>query len=141
MNESLLKVEIEILTEVHILNARYEVKNFINTHLNFKLLERMQIITAVSELARNIYKYAKSGTVEASIEQSSDGKGVKLVFQDNGPGIPDIAKAMTAKSVSQYNTGMGVGLSGSKNLADDFDIQSRTGIGTKITWVKWARKN
>lgn len=134
------KVEISIASESHILKARTMIRSLIAEHLNFSLLERMHALTAVSELTRNIFKYAKKGQVLASITHSTDGKkGVKIVFQDNGPGIRDIKKAMTPKPVHEYQAGMGLGLSGSKQLADEFEIDSEVGKGTRIVWIRWER--
>ncbi len=135
------EIEIPISTEEHVISARGEVRNFIAEHLNFSPLERMHVLTAVSELARNIHNYAGSGKLQVSLANSPSGKrGLKLVFQDNGPGIRDIDEAMKERPVHQYQKGMGVGLSGSKKLADEFHIVSVLDQGTLITWIKWERQ-
>lgn len=134
------KVEISIASENHILKARTMIRALIAEHLSFSLLERMHALTAVSELTRNIFKYAKEGKVIASIEHSAAGKkGVKIVFTDKGPGISDIKKAMTPRPINEYQAGMGLGLSGSKQLADEFSIDSQVGKGTTVTWIRWER--
>jgi serine/threonine-protein kinase RsbT len=133
-------LEVTIESEEHILKARTKVRMFISKHLKFSLLERMHALTAVSELTRNIYKYAGSGKMKASILDSSNGKrGVKIIFEDEGPGIEDIEEAMKPKPIFKYQTGMGLGLSGSRKLADEFDVKSEVGKGTVITWIRWER--
>jgi len=127
---------IPIVSESDILNARSMVREFIMDNLNFSPLDRMYALTAVSELARNIYKYAGQGKVEVYLLKGLK-KGIKIVFIDNGPGIPNIELAMKPKNVKDYSKGMGLGLTGSKHLADEFDIKSQVGKGTQITWVKW----
>ena len=134
------ELEVTIASENHILKARTKMRSFICEYLNFSLLERMHALTAVSELTRNILKYAIEGKILASIAYSAKGKrGVNIVFKDNGPGIPDIKKAMTPKPIHEYQAGMGLGLSGSKQLADEFEIDSKAGKGTTVTWIKWER--
>lgn len=133
-------LEITIASEEHILKARTKIRMFISNHLKFSLLERMHVLTAVSELTRNIYKYAGTGKMKVSIVHSSNGKrGVKIVFEDKGPGIKDIEEAMKSKPILKYQTGMGLGLNGSKKLSDEFDIKSVVGKGTTVTWIRWER--
>ncbi len=133
-------VEVSIKSEIDIINVRLKIRKMVIENLNFSPLYRMHTLTAVSELTRNIYKYAGIGKVIASIIKTNTGKkGIKIQFIDNGPGIPNIEKAMQPKPVTQYHTGMGLGLRGSKNLADEFDIKSKIGDGTTIIWIKWER--
>ena len=101
----------------------------------FTLVDQTKIVTAASELARNILNYAGSG--ELSIELVSNGarKGLKLVFSDKGPGIPDIEQAM--KDGFTTGGGMGLGLGGSKRLASEFSIESQVGVGTRVSLTRW----
>lgn len=103
--------------------------------MNFSLSDRTRIATAVSELARNIIKYAQDGWVE--FEQIEEGGciGLRLVFEDNGPGIVDLELAM--KDGYSTSRGLGLGLPGSKRLMDVFHIESHRGKGTRIEVVKW----
>lgn len=134
------RLEIKIANEADILKSRNKIRVFIMNNLHFSLLERMHALTALSELTRNIFKYAGEGKVVADILQKPNGKkGIQLVFSDSGPGIPDIDEALKPKPISKYQTGMGIGLSGSKKLADEFDIESAEGKGTIITWIRWER--
>ena len=101
----------------------------------FTLVDQTKIVTAASELARNILNYAGSG--QMSIEPLSNGmkKGLRLVFSDKGPGIADIELAM--KDGYTTGGGMGLGLGGSKRLASEFHIDSKVGEGTRISLTRW----
>ncbi|HEX6155312.1 MAG TPA: anti-sigma regulatory factor [Burkholderiales bacterium] len=101
----------------------------------FTLVDQTKIVTAASELARNILNYAGSG--ELGIEPVANGskKGLKLVFSDKGPGIPDIELAM--KDGYTTGGGMGLGLGGSKRLASEFHIESKVGEGTRVSLTRW----
>jgi serine/threonine-protein kinase RsbT len=101
----------------------------------FSLVDQTKIVTAASELARNILNYAGSG--QLAIEQVANGarKGVKLVFSDKGPGIADIELAM--KDGYTTGGGMGLGLGGSKRLASEFQIESQVGVGTRVSLTRW----
>jgi serine/threonine-protein kinase RsbT len=95
------------------------------------------ITTAASELARNVFVHAKRGSATIEEIENAARRGIRIVFRDNGPGIPDIDRVLvggfsTAKS-------LGLGLSGSKRLVDEFQIESTVGQGTVVTVTKWAR--
>ena len=94
------------------------------------------IATVISELARNILEYAKSGEVVLSLGQRGSRVGIVIVARDRGPGIPDLTKAMQ----DGYTTGrgLGLGLPGVRRLVDDFDIVSELQKGTTVTVKKWA---
>lgn len=99
------------------------------------LVDVTKLVTATSELARNTLIYGGGGT--ALIETLQDGvrKGVRLTFEDQGPGIPDIEKAMTDGWTS--GNGMGLGLSGAKRLSNEFDLHSIPGQGTRVMIARW----
>ncbi|GAA0423839.1 anti-sigma regulatory factor [Acrocarpospora corrugata] len=101
------------------------------------LVDQTKLVTAASELARNTLIHGGGGS--ASVEQvtSAVKPGVRVVFRDKGPGIADIALALTDGYTS--GSGMGLGLGGAKRLVDQFDIVSDPAEGTTITVVKWAR--
>jgi serine/threonine-protein kinase RsbT len=95
------------------------------------------ITTAASELARNVLNHGKGGTATIEVVVNGTRHGLRLVFRDQGPGIPDVPRVLaggysTAKS-------LGLGLSGSKRLVDDFAIDTAPGKGTVVTVIKWAR--
>jgi len=100
-----------------------------------RLVDQTKLVTAVSELARNAVIYGGGGEMEWAIVEDGGRKGVRLLFRDNGPGIPDIRQAMTDGWTS--GNGLGLGLAGAKRLVDQFDIQSAPGEGTRVTIVKW----
>ncbi len=101
------------------------------------LVDQTKLVTAASELARNTIKYGGGGDVYLDALDDGLRKGVGLVFVDSGPGIPDIQMALR----DGYTTGggLGLGLSGSKRLADEFMIETRVGEGTAVSIVKWKR--
>lgn len=103
--------------------------------LGFSLVEQTKTVTATSELARNAIDYGGGGTVRLEMLQQGLRRGLRLTFEDNGPGIPDVALALT----DGYTTGsgLGLGLGGSQRLVSEFDIDSRVGEGTRITITKW----
>ncbi|HEU5011720.1 MAG TPA: anti-sigma regulatory factor [Roseiflexaceae bacterium] len=103
--------------------------------IGFGAIDQARIATAVSELARNIFLYAGSGTVTVKGLDRNGRKGIEIVCDDQGPGITNIDLVMQ----DGYSTsrGMGMGLPGAKRLMDEFDIRSREGEGTTITCRKW----
>ena len=125
---------IELKAEMDMLRARQAVRTCA-LELGFKLIDQTKIVTAASELARNTLIYGKGGTMH--LEAIHDGlrKGIRLIFEDQGPGIPDIQRALQDGYTS--GSGMGMGLGGSRRLVTDFEIQSKVGEGTRITIAKW----
>lgn len=107
----------------------------LSIELKFSLVDQTKLITASSELARNTLKHGGGGHVEIDVVAEPK-RGLKLLFEDHGPGIADIDRALT----DGYTTGggLGLGLSGSKRLVNDFSIESRVGEGTRITIAKWT---
>lgn len=108
-------------------------------NMGFAQADATKIAVVISELARNILIYARTGTIIVKEHRGLDGKrGIKIIADDNGPGIPFLDKALT----EGYTTsgGLGLGLSGSKRLMDEFYIHSEVGKGTNVTAVKWLNK-
>ncbi len=101
----------------------------------FSLVDQTKVVTAASELARNTVQHGGGG--EARLEALHDGprRGLRLTFSDKGPGIPDVNLALR----DGYTTagGMGLGLSGSKRLVNEFELHSEPGIGTRVTITRW----
>jgi serine/threonine-protein kinase RsbT len=104
---------------------------------NLPLIDQTKLVTAASELARNTLVHGGGGY--ACVERVSNGRkiGVRVLFVDEGPGIADLDQALT----DGYTTGsgLGLGLSGSRRLCDDFAIETAAGDGTRVTVTKWAR--
>jgi serine/threonine-protein kinase RsbT len=129
--------ELSISTESDIVVARRTIRNAA-IQLGFGETDVTRIVTAASELARNVFKYAGKGIMRWRVAGTDRRQGIELQFVDQGPGIQDIALALQEGYSS--SKGLGLGLSGAKRLMDDFDIQSVVGQGTTVTLSKW-RKN
>jgi serine/threonine-protein kinase RsbT len=103
--------------------------------LGFRLVDQTKIVTAASELARNTLTHGGGGTVRLEAVAEGARKGLRLTFEDQGPGIPDVDLAL--KDGYTTGTGLGLGLSGSRRLMSDLQIVSRVGEGTRVTVTKW----
>lgn len=117
-----------------IVMARQKVRRW-SIELRFSLVDQTKLVTAASELARNALDHGGGGKMQ--IEELANGakSGVRLTFEDEGPGIPDIEQAL--KDGFTSGSGMGLGLGGSKRLVNEFSIESEVGKGTKITVIRW----
>ena len=128
------KEEALIVKEQDVVPLRNRVKEY-GVKIGMSILNQTKLITATSELVRNLLKYGGGGIV--IIESVSNGRenGVRVTFIDNGPGIADISLAMK----DGYSTGksLGLGLPGTKRLVNEFDIKSELGNGTTVTITKW----
>ncbi|CAH0253303.1 MULTISPECIES: anti-sigma regulatory factor [Bacillaceae] len=127
---------VKIINEWDIVAARQLGRN-VAKELGFGIVDQARITTAISELARNIYLYAGQGSVSIEKLNINGKSGLKIIAEDQGPGIEDIRRVME----DGYTTsgGLGAGLPGAKRLMDDFDIESIPGEGTKIIATKWLR--
>jgi serine/threonine-protein kinase RsbT len=103
--------------------------------LGFSLVDQTKIVTATSELARNTLDYGGGGTVLIEILHENGRKGVRLTFEDQGPGIPDIEQALRDGYTS--GGGLGMGLGGARRLANEFSIKSSPGEGTTVSITRW----
>jgi serine/threonine-protein kinase RsbT len=103
--------------------------------LKFSLVDSTKIVTAASEIARNTVIYGGGGSLQLEVLENMTKKGLRLIFEDKGPGIPDLKLALQ----DGYTTGngLGLGLSGSKRLVNEFNLESKVGEGTKVTLVRW----
>ena len=103
--------------------------------LGFSLVDQTKIVTAASELARNTLIHGGGGTALLEVLHEGARRGLRLTFEDQGPGIPDLELALR----DGYTTGggLGLGLGGSKRLVNEFDLVSRVGEGTRVTVAKW----
>lgn len=125
---------VQIRSPEDVVLARQAVRKWA-VELAFGLVDQTKIVTAASELARNAYGYGGGGTM--TMEELHDGikRGLRLSFEDQGPGIPDIQMALRDGYTS--GGGMGLGLGGAKRLVHEFDIDTRVGEGTRVTIVRW----
>jgi len=126
---------IALETEHDIAVARGEVRS-IAAWIGFRLIDQTRLATVASELARNVVKYARRGRMIAQPLDPAQGRaGLRLIFEDSGPGIPDVSAAM--RDGFSTGRGLGKGLPGSKRLVDVFEIESTVGVGTRVTIVRW----
>ncbi|RZJ13615.1 MAG: anti-sigma regulatory factor [Rubrivivax sp.] len=123
-----------VASEPDIVLARQQVRR-LTQELKFSLVDQTKMITAASELARNTLVYGGGGAMEWSLVNSGVRTGLKLSFVDRGPGIPDLDLAL--KDGWTSGSGMGMGLSGSKRLVNDFEIDTAVGRGTRVTITRW----
>lgn len=103
--------------------------------LGFSLVNQTKLVTAVSELARNMLDWGGGGIVRIEIVNSGSRQGIRLTFEDRGPGIPDLELAM--KDGYSGGAGLGLGLGGAKRLVDEFQIDSQPGKGTRVSITRW----
>lgn len=132
---SLSKDTIDVFKEQDVVYAKNRVKEAA-VRIKMGLVNQTRLITAASELLRNMMRYANGGKCTIEVVSSGRMNGIRLTFTDKGPGIPDIAQAMQ----DGFSTGksLGLGLPGTKRLVNEFDIRSTVGEGTKVTILKWA---
>jgi serine/threonine-protein kinase RsbT len=127
---------LEVTTDQDVVRVRQLVRTEA-VAVKLSLVDQTKLVTAASELARNTLVYGGGGTVEVSRVETGRRQGIRIVFADDGPGIPDLDLAFT----DGYTTGggLGLGLSGARRLVDEFDIDTAVGQGTSITVTKWCR--
>jgi serine/threonine-protein kinase RsbT len=101
----------------------------------FTLVDQTKMVTAASEIARNTVVYGRGGTVHMEALEDGARKGLRLTFEDQGPGIPDVRLALS--DGYSTGTGLGMGLGGAKRLVNQFEIDSRPGQGTRVTLTRW----
>jgi serine/threonine-protein kinase RsbT len=134
MMVTLNKEVMSITREVDVIPFRNRLKEHA-VKVGMSLVNQTKIITAASELARNMLKYAGGGSVLMEVISKGRENGIRLTFSDRGPGIPDIKQAMK----DGFSTGksLGLGLPGTKRLVSEFQIESEVGKGTTVTITKW----
>ncbi len=132
---AVLKTEaLPVKGEGDIVRVRQNVRAW-SVEIKFSLVDQTKIVTAASELARNLLIYGGGGEVRLELLEQGIRRGLRVTFEDHGPGIPDIALAMKDGYTSGH--GMGLGLGGAKRLVNDFDLVSKPGEGTRITITRW----
>lgn len=132
---SVLKREqLPLRSSADIVVARQKVREW-STDLRFSLVDQTKLVTAASELARNALDHGRGGHMTLEVVNGLAKAGLKLIFEDNGPGIPDIEQAL--KDGFTTGSGMGLGLGGSRRLVNEFSIESELGKGTKVTVLRW----
>jgi serine/threonine-protein kinase RsbT len=125
---------VPIATDDDIVRVRQRVRDAA-VSLGFSLVDQTKLVTAASELARNTLVYGLGGTLLLEVVTADRRQGVRLTFEDKGPGIADTATALQ----DGYTTGggLGLGLSGAKRLSQEFELYSKPGEGTRVTIARW----
>jgi len=131
---STAKGESPLRSEHDIVLARQQVRR-LTQELKFSLVDQTKMVTAASELARNALIYGKGGEMHWEVLNVEARTGLKLLFADQGPGIPNMDLAMTDGWTS--GNGLGMGLTGAKRLVNEFEIDSKVGGGTRVTITRW----
>ena len=132
---SLSKDKIQVQKEQDVVLLRNRVRE-VALKIKMGLVNQTKLITAASELLRNMLRYGWGGECLIEVVTRGRDNGVRLTFKDKGPGIPDIAAAMK----DGFSTGksLGLGLPGAKRLSNEFDLKSKPGEGTEVMILKWA---
>ncbi len=127
---------ITVASDQDVVRVRQLVRT-VAVSVKLSLVDQTKLVTAASELARNTLVYGGGGTVDVGRVDNGRRSGIRIVFRDEGPGIPDLDLALT----DGYTTGggLGLGLSGARRLVDEFDIDTAVGQGTSVTVTKWCR--
>lgn len=130
------QAEIALASQNDVVVMRQLVRS-LSIEAGFSLVDQTKIVTAASELARNAVVYGGGGKATLEIIRDTTRTGLRLTFQDQGPGIPDIERAMQ----DGYTTGngLGLGLGGAKRLSSEFAIESSAGQGTRVVITRWSR--
>jgi serine/threonine-protein kinase RsbT len=122
---------------VDVVSRRQTVRQ-IAAGLKFSIISQTMLVTAASELARNTLIHGGGGRFSWEVISAGPRRGVRLSFEDDGPGIPDIQSAMTNGWTS--GNGLGLGLPGAKRLVNEFEIQSTVGRGTRVVITRWQHR-
>jgi len=125
---------LELRSSSDVVHVRQKVRTWA-VEAGFSLVDQTKMVTAASELARNTIDYGGGGAVSLELIEEGSRRGLRVAFEDQGPGIADIDKALT----DHYTTGngLGLGLGGARRLVNEFDIRSRVGEGTRVVITRW----
>jgi len=125
---------VPIAVDDDIVRVRQRVRDWA-VSLGFSLVDQTKLVTAASELARNTLIYGRGGTLTLETVVNERKRGLRLTFEDRGPGIADLTLAL--KDGYTTGNGLGLGLSGARRLAQDFTIDSKVGEGTRVVIARW----
>ncbi|HVG32032.1 MAG TPA: ATP-binding protein [Pyrinomonadaceae bacterium] len=128
--------DVYVRREADIVKVRERVRRLAR-EMGFDSTTQIKITTAVSEITRNIYEYAKSGAITLSVAERGPDMGLLLMARDDGPGIDEATLRAIMRGTYRSASGLGVGLSGTRKLMDEFDIKTAEGEGTRVSLVKW----
>jgi serine/threonine-protein kinase RsbT len=127
---------LQVRSDMDIVRVRQAARAWA-VELGFNLVDQTKLVTAASELARNTVDWGGGGTVRVEVLDDGGRQGLRLTFEDHGPGIPDIELAL--KDGYTTGGGLGLGLGGARRLVGQFEIVSRVGEGTRVTITMWKR--
>ena len=121
-------------SDLDVLAARRGVNSWAS-EMGFSVLDRTKVVTAASELARNAIVHGRGGTMSLEVVRDGPREGLRMTFEDRGPGIADVERALE----DGYSTagGMGLGLPGARRLVNEFTLRTAEGVGTSVTIVRW----
>lgn len=125
---------VELRSSADVVTARQTVRVWC-VDVGFSLVDQTKMVTAASELARNTIDYGGGGTLRLDSMEDGSRRGLRLTFEDSGPGIPDVDRALQDGFTS--GRGLGLGLGGARRLVNEFDISSRIGEGTRVVITRW----
>jgi serine/threonine-protein kinase RsbT len=123
-----------IASDDDVVRVRQRVRDW-SVQMGFSLVDQTKLVTAASELARNTLVYGQGGTLLMEAVVNDSRRGLRLTFEDRGPGIPDVDLAL--KDGYSTGTGLGLGLSGARRLSHDFQLTSKPGQGTQVVIGRW----
>ena len=125
---------LQVRSPADVVSVRQTVRTWA-IEAGFSLVDQTKMVTATSEIARNTIDYGGGGIARLELLADGTRRGLRVAFEDNGPGIPDIQKALTDHFTT--GNGLGLGLGGAKRLVNEFDISSRVGEGTRVVLTRW----
>jgi serine/threonine-protein kinase RsbT len=128
------QLDLKLANQDDVVLVRQQVR-LLAVEIGLSLVDQTKIVTAASELGRNTFVYGGGGTARLEIIRDTARRGLRLTFEDHGPGIPDIERAMQDGYTS--GQGLGLGLGGAKRLVTEFSIESAPGQGTRIVVTRW----
>ena len=125
---------LQVRSPADVVSVRQTVRTWA-IEAGFSLVDQTKMVTAASEIARNTIDYGGGGIARLELLADGTRRGLRVAFEDNGPGIPDIQKALTGHFTT--GNGLGLGLGGAKRLVNEFHISSRVGEGTRVVLTRW----
>jgi serine/threonine-protein kinase RsbT len=126
--------ELPVRSDEDVVRAR-QVTRQLAVEMGFSLVDQTKIVTAASELARNTVIHGQGGTLRVEALNDGPRRGLRLIFEDTGPGIADVQQAL--RDGYTTGTGLGLGLGGARRLMSEFTISSRPGHGTTVVAIRW----
>ena len=125
---------LQVRSPADVVSVRQTVRTWA-IEAGFSLVDQTKMVTAASEIARNTIDYGGGGIARLELLADGTRRGLRVAFEDNGPGIPDVQKALTDHFTT--GNGLGLGLGGAKRLVNEFNISSRVGEGTRVVLTRW----